>query len=105
MMISHYLHLMRHEGESFTREMVERGTMERLIPVLMTALAAGIALMPLVLAANEPGKEILNPIAVVIVGGLFSSTLLGLGITPAIFYNYCGKAAERAIALKAAASE
>jgi CzcA family heavy metal efflux pump len=85
MLISHYLHLMRHEGERFTRKMVERGTQERLIPILMTAISAGLALVPLLLATEEPGKEILNPIAVVIVGGLVTSTLLGLGVTPAIF--------------------
>ena len=96
MLLSHYIHLMRHEGESFTRQMIERGTLERLVPVLMTALSAGIALIPLVLAADQPGKEILHPIAVVIVGGLFSSTLLGLGITPALFYTFCRKAAEKA---------
>jgi CzcA family heavy metal efflux pump len=103
MMISHYLHLMRHEGEGFTRQMVVRGTLERLVPVLMTALAAGIALVPLILAADEPGKEILNPVAIVIVGGLFSSTILGLGITPAIFLNFCRKAAENSIARDAPA--
>jgi CzcA family heavy metal efflux pump len=105
MMISHYLHLMRHEGEEFTLEMVVRGTLERLVPVLMTALAAGIALIPLILAADEPGKEILNPVAIVIIGGLFSSTLLGLGITPAIFYHFCRGAAESAVAKKAPATE
>ena len=104
MMISHYLHLMRHEGEKFTYEMIVRGTLERLVPVLMTALAAGIALVPLVLAADEPGKEILNPVAIVIVGGLLSSTILGLGITPAIFYSFCQKAAEKSLRLKAAAT-
>ena len=57
MMISHYLHLMKHEGETFSRKMVERGTLERMVPVLMTALAAGIALIPFVLAADEPGKK------------------------------------------------
>ena len=103
MMISHYLHLMRHEGEGFTRQIVVRGTLERLVPVLMTALAAGIALVPLILAADEPGKEILNPVAIVIVGGLFSSTILGLGITPAIFLNFCRKAAENSIARDATA--
>jgi CzcA family heavy metal efflux pump len=104
MMISHYLHLMRHEGEMFTRAMVERGTLERVVPVLMTALAAGIALIPLILAANEPGKEILNPVAVVIVGGLVSSTLLGLGVTPAIFYAFCRRAAEQSVRDESAAS-
>ncbi|MBT5378412.1 MAG: efflux RND transporter permease subunit [Opitutae bacterium] len=97
MLLSHYLHLMKHEGESFTRKMVERGTRERLVPILMTALSAGIALIPLVLAANEPGKEILNPVAIVIVGGLISSTLLGLLVTPALFYSFCKKSAEKAV--------
>ena len=71
----------------------------------MTAISAGLALMPLVLAADEPGKEILNPVAVVIVGGLISSTILGLGVTPALFYLFGRKQAERAIHLKASASE
>lgn len=104
MLISHYLHLMRHEGESFSREMVERGTLERLAPVLMTALAAGIALIPLVLSPDAPGKEILHPVAVVIVGGLVTSTLLGLGITPAVFYAFGRKAAEKAVKNNAAAT-
>jgi CzcA family heavy metal efflux pump len=105
MLISHYLHLMRHEGERFTRKMVERGTQERLIPILMTAISAGLALVPLLLATDEPGKEILNPIAVVIVGGLVTSTLLGLGVTPAIFYTFCRKSAETSVQRKSAASE
>jgi len=88
MMISHYLHLMKHEGEGFTRAMIVRGTLERLVPVLMTALSAGIALIPLLLAANEPGKEILHPVAVVIAGGLVSSTLLDLMVTPAVFFLF-----------------
>lgn len=105
LLISHYLHLMRHEGEGFTRQMVERGTLERLVPVLMTALATGIALVPLVLAADAPGKEILHPIAVVIVGGLVTSTLLGLGVTPAVFYAFGRRAAERSVSLKSSASD
>jgi len=105
MLISHYLHLMRQEGERFSRQMVERGTQERLIPILMTAISAGLALVPLLLAADEPGKEILNPIAVVIVGGLITSTLLGLAVTPAIFYSFCRKAAEKSVVLKSPASE
>ncbi|HSJ05025.1 MAG: efflux RND transporter permease subunit [Verrucomicrobium sp.] len=104
MMISHYLHLMKHEGEGFTRAMIERGTLERLVPVLMTALSAGIALIPLVMAAGEPGKEILHPVAVVIVGGLVSSTLLDLLVTPAAFSLFGRKAAERAIRLEAPAA-
>jgi CzcA family heavy metal efflux pump len=105
MMLSHYLHLMRHEGEGFTRQMVERGTLERMVPVLMTALSAGIALLPFVLAANEPGKEILHPVAVVIVGGIISSTLLDFLITPLIFFKFAKSAALRAITLQAAASQ
>ena len=104
MMISHYLHLMRHEGETFNRSMIERGTLERLVPVLMTALSAGIALLPLVLATDEPGKEILRPVATVIVGGLVSSTLLGLGVTPAFFHIFAQRQAMQAIRKKVAAS-
>ncbi len=104
MLISHYLHLMQHEGESFTKKMVIRGTKERLVPVLMTALAAGIGLIPLVLAADQPGKEILHPVAVVIVGGLITSTLLGLGVTPTVFYTFGRKAAANALANDAPAS-
>ncbi|MEM9157625.1 MAG: efflux RND transporter permease subunit [Verrucomicrobiota bacterium] len=96
MLISHYLHLMKRENESFSREMVERGTLERLVPVLMTALSASIALVPLLLAAGEPGKEILHPVAVVIVGGLVTSTFLGLGVTPAVFYAFAKRSAEKA---------
>jgi CzcA family heavy metal efflux pump len=104
MMISHYLYLMRHENEGFTREMIERGTLERLVPVLMTALSAGIGLIPLVLAADQPGKEILHPVAVVIVGGLISSTLLDMAVTPAIFRLFGRKAAQRALDLNAPAA-
>lgn len=104
MLISHYLHLMKHEGESFTAAMVIRGTEERLVPILMTAMAAGIALIPLVIASDEPGKEILNPIAIVIVGGLISSTLLGLAVTPALFYRFCRKPALQALKIDSSAS-
>ena len=97
MLISHYLHLMQAEGEAFSKAMVIRGTKERLVPVLMTALAAGIGLIPLVLAGDQPGKEILHPVAVVIVGGLVTSTLLGLGVTPTVFYTFGRAAAERAV--------
>ncbi len=104
MLISHYLHLMQHENESFTRKMVIRGTKERLVPVLMTALSAGIGLIPLVLAADQPGKEILHPVAVVIVGGLITSTLLGLCVTPTVFFTLGRKAAASSIELESPAS-
>ena len=98
MMISHYLHLMEHEGEGFTREMIVRGSLERLVPVTMTALTAGLALIPLVLAADAPGKEILYPVAVVIIGGLVSSTLLDMIVTPAVFFKFGRRAAEQSLA-------
>jgi len=97
MMISHYLHLMKYEGESFTREMVIRGSLERLVPVLMTALTAILGLLPLVLSKGEPGKEILHPVAVVIVGGLISSTLLDILVTPTVFFHFGKKSAQRAL--------
>lgn len=93
MMISHYLHLMKHEGEAFTREMVIRGSQERLVPVLMTALTASLALLPLVFAFGQPGSEILHPVAVVVVGGLLSSTLLDIFVTPTVFFNFGKNAA------------
>jgi Cu/Ag efflux pump CusA len=75
-----------------------------MIPVLMTALAAGIALIPLVLAGDQPGKEILHPVAVVIVGGLVSSTLLDFLVTPLVFFHFGRKAAARALARDASAA-
>ena len=97
MMIAHYLHLMREEGETFSLKMLYRGSQERLVPVLMTALTAVMALTPLVLAADEPGKEILHPVAVVIFSGLITSTLLNLIITPMIFWMFGEKAVRRLI--------
>ncbi len=97
LLIAHYLHLVRHEGEAFTPKMIERAGKERLAPMLMTALTAGIALVPLVLASGQPGKEILYPVATVILGGLFSSTLLDFFVRPALFWTFGRKAARRAM--------
>jgi len=88
MMISHYLHLMREEGESFGEKMIIRGSLERLVPVMMTALTAALSLIPFVIAADKPGKEILHPLAVVVLGGIFTSTLLDQIVTPAVFYKF-----------------
>ena len=84
--ISHYINLCRFEGEAFGQAMIVRGSLERLTPVLMTALVAALALTPLLLAADAPGKEILHPVAVVIFGGLVSSTLLDTVLTPVLFW-------------------
>jgi len=93
--ISHYINLVLHEGESFGTKMVLRGSQERLVPVLMTALSAGIALIPLVLGAGEPGKEILHPVAVVILGGLLSATLIDAVLTPILFLYFGKKSIDR----------
>jgi HME family heavy-metal exporter len=94
MMISHYIHLMEHEGEVFGDKMIIRGSLERLVPVLMTALVAALALIPLSLDATAPGKEILHPVAIVILGGLISSTLLDMIVTPVVFKQFGQKAVE-----------
>ncbi|QDT13430.1 efflux RND transporter permease subunit [Planctomycetes bacterium K23_9] len=97
LLINHYLHLVQHEGEDWTKEMIVRAGLERLAPVLMTALTSGIGLVPLVMAAGEPGKEILYPVATVILGGLISSTLLDFFVHPALFWLIGLKSAERVV--------
>ena len=84
--ISHYINLCAFEGETFGQPMIVRGSLERLTPVLMTALVAAFALLPLLLSADAPGKEVLHPVAVVIFGGLVSSTLLDTVLTPLMFW-------------------
>lgn len=88
MMISHYLHIMEHEGEKFDMGMIYRGTSERIIPVLMTALTASLGLVPLLVSPELPGREILYPVAVVIFSGLFTSTLLDLTLRPLVFWMF-----------------
>lgn len=92
--VSHYINLMRFEGESFDHKMVLRGSLERLSPVLMTALVTAFALAPLLFEAEQPGTEVLHPVAVVIFSGLISSTLLDTFLTPAMFWLFGRKPAE-----------
>jgi len=93
--VSHYINLMRFEGESFDHKMIVRGSLERLSPVLMTALVTAFALAPLLFEAERPGTEILHPVAVVIFSGLISSTLLDTFLTPAMFWLFGRKDTER----------
>ena len=86
--ISHYINLVLDEGETFGRAMIVRGSLERMTPVLMTALSAGLALIPLILGGGQPGKEILSPVALVIFGGLISATLLDAVMTPILFLRF-----------------
>jgi HME family heavy-metal exporter len=94
LLVTHYIHLMRHEGESFSQEMVLRGSLERLSPVLMTALTAGIALAPIVASGQKPGLEILYPVATVILGGLITSTLCEFLLRPGMFWKFSGQDAQ-----------
>jgi CzcA family heavy metal efflux pump len=88
MLIKHYQHLERVEGETFGPALVLRGARERLAPILMTALATGLALVPLAATGNEPGHEIEHPLAVVILGGLVTSTLLNLFVVPSLYLRF-----------------
>ncbi len=97
LLLNHYLHLVKYEGESWTREMIIRAGQERLAPVLMTALTSGIGLVPLAMAQGEAGKEILYPVATVIIGGLLSSTILEFFIRPALFWSFGREAGARIV--------
>jgi heavy-metal exporter, HME family len=96
--ISHYINLALHEGEQFGRRLIVRGSLERLSPVLMTALCAGLALTPLLIGADEPGREILHPVAVTIFGGLLSATALDIIVTPVLFLLFGRKPLDRLLA-------
>ena len=88
MLINHYQHLEEHEGETFGPELVLRGARERLSPILMTAMATGLALVPLAVVGTIPGNEIEHPMAVVILGGLVTTTLLNLFIVPSLYLRF-----------------
>lgn len=88
MLVSHYRHLEEYEGMALSRKLVIRGSEERLAPILMTALATALALVPLVIAGDRPGHEIEHPLAVVILGGLITSTLLNLFLLPALYLRF-----------------
>ncbi|MCW3079195.1 efflux RND transporter permease subunit [Segetibacter sp.] len=94
MLISHYRHLETEEGETFNLHMIVRGAMERMTPILMTAIAAALALMPIIIGGNKPGHEIEYPMAIVIVGGLITSTILNLFFLPLIYWRF-GKDRKR----------
>ncbi len=91
LLVTHYFHLMEHEGEAFSKEMILRGSLERLSPVLMTALTAGMGLLPIVLGGQKPGLEILYPVATVILGGVTTSTFCEFLIHPGLFWKFSGK--------------
>jgi HME family heavy-metal exporter len=95
--ISHYINLALHENMPFGRELVMRGSLERMTPVLMTALSAGFALLPLMIDAGAPGKEVLHPVAITIFGGLVSATLLDAFLTPILFLRFGEKSLARLI--------
>ncbi|HET9276499.1 MAG TPA: efflux RND transporter permease subunit, partial [Gemmatimonadales bacterium] len=86
LLVAHYRQLSS-EGVAF-REVVTRGSLERLSPILMTALTAGLALIPLALGGGEPGKELQTPMAIVILGGLLSATALNMVVVPALYWRY-----------------
>jgi HME family heavy-metal exporter len=98
--ISHYVNLALHEHVPFGRDLIVRGSLDRLTPVLMTALSAGLALLPLLIDSAAPGKEILHPVAVTIFGGLISATLLDTVLTPLLFLRFGQKPLQRLLAAR-----
>ncbi|MCU0705202.1 MAG: efflux RND transporter permease subunit [Fimbriiglobus sp.] len=105
LLVTHYFHLMKEDGLPFSQQTVLRGSLERLAPVLMTALTAGIGLIPLVVGGKKPGLEILYPVSTVILGGLVTSTFCEFLIHPGLFWKFSGKDAERLARTDAASDE
>ncbi len=105
LLLDHYIDLVKDESYEFSKEMIIKAGQERMSPVLMTALTSGIGLIPLVLSPGAPGKEILYPIATVIVGGLLSSTLLDFIARPAAFFLFSKGAIKRSIARTSSKNE
>ena len=101
MMISHYIHLMQHEGEAFSEQMIVRGSLERLAPVMMTAMTSFIGLLPLLFGAGQTGKEILYPLALVVFGGMLTSTILDQVVTPALFFKFGRRVFDRSLSTPA----
>ncbi|HEX4609564.1 MAG TPA: efflux RND transporter permease subunit, partial [Urbifossiella sp.] len=97
LLVTHYVHLMKEDGLPFAPDTIVRGSLERLAPVLMTALTAGIALVPLVVGGRKPGLEILYPVSTVILGGLVTSTVCEFLIHPGLFWTFTGKDAGRLV--------
>jgi len=95
LLVTHYFHLMTEERLPFNKQTILRGSLERLAPVLMTALTAGIGLIPLVYGGRKPGLEILYPVSTVILGGLVTSTFCEFLIHPGLFWKFSGKDADR----------
>ena len=105
LLINHYLHLVKYEGETWSADMIARAGKERLAPVLMTCLTTGIGLVPLAMAAGETGKEILYPVATVIIGGLITSTTLEFLVRPALFWQFGMRSAKAVVDDEAAQVE
>lgn len=99
MLISHYRHLETEEGETFGIHMIIRGALERMTPILMTALAASLALLPIIVSGNKPGQEIEYPMAIVILGGLVTSTILNLFFLPLIYWRFSKKRNANTVAI------
>lgn len=99
LLLDHYMYLMKEEKMSFSIEMIVKAGQERMVPVMMTALTSGIALVPIAMSPGEPGREILYPVATVIIGGLISSTLLDFLVRPAMFWTFGRRAAEHIAAI------